>query len=214
MDRGYQDDVSILDTGKMDWLAKIQKKEIKLSRRLVTSLEGLLTYLAAVIQYLKAPLGWLQRRVNAQRHGLEQWSEKFEQRFFAYWNYVMALLSKWNGSLSLLSGCWVDQVPDLNVVSDASCAVGFGAFCLERKEYGYGVWSDEEKAEAFRFESSSSTHLEVVAMCMAVLSFVPPHSSVRVLSDSTAAVAIMLKHYCKSSDDPKFANFVRLFMFK
>ena len=76
---------------RLKWLEQIRAKEIKLSRKLVVSLEGLLVYLAAVIHFLKAPLGWLQRRMLAQAKGTETWDERFTQRFYSYWNYVVAL---------------------------------------------------------------------------------------------------------------------------
>ena len=63
-------------------------------------------------------------------------------------------------------------------------------------------WENGQKEinEAMRDKAVSSTHLEVVAICRAIISLTPPNSHVNLLCDSQAAVYIMEKRYDRGSD--------------
>ena len=75
----------------------------KITKKFVRSVAGLLEFLAAVLPFLRAPLGWLHQRVAALEAGKEEFTPEFRARFVAYFNYIEALLKVWSGSASILS---------------------------------------------------------------------------------------------------------------
>ena len=60
-----------------------------------------LDFLAAMLPFLRAPMGWLHKRVAAMEAGEEVFNPAFQLRFQAYFNYIEALLSDWSGSASI-----------------------------------------------------------------------------------------------------------------
>ena len=53
---------------------------------------------------------------------------------------------------------------------------------------------------AMRRVDASSTHLEVLAVCMAIRAFAKPNTAVLINCDSKAAVFTLIKRYCKTSE--------------
>eukprot|EP00456_Euglypha_rotunda_P039554 TRINITY_DN3047_c1_g1_i2.p1 TRINITY_DN3047_c1_g1~~TRINITY_DN3047_c1_g1_i2.p1 ORF type:complete len:731 (+),score=66.72 TRINITY_DN3047_c1_g1_i2:296-2194(+) len=183
------------------WIKKIlEENSKKITKTVVRSVVGLLEFVAAVLPFLRAPLGWLQKRSNALEAGKEIINEEFMLRFRAYFNYIEALLRDWSGSASILAPFALTSNPDLVIYSDASGEFGYGAIEVNTKSFGCGVWTDEEISAATRQKAVSSTQLEIMAMVKAIKTFARPKCTCHVFADSAAAVFIMQKRYDKNGE--------------
>ena len=161
---------------------------------------GLLEFLAAVLPFLRAPLGWLHQRLAAFEAGKEVFSDSFRARFGVYFEYIGALLHDWSGSASILASFGSSSLPDVTIYSDASGDFGYGALEMKTMLYGSGVWTNEEIAAATRQKAVSSTHLEVLAIIKAVKTFAKPNTTVQVFADSAAAIFVLQKRYDRKSE--------------
>jgi len=57
---------------RMEWLKEILKYQKKnITTKLVRSVTGILEFLASVLTFLRAPLGWIHRRQAAHARGTE-----------------------------------------------------------------------------------------------------------------------------------------------
>jgi ribonuclease HI len=111
----------------------------------------------------------------------------------------MATLDGWKGSASILASV-ARRDPDIIIYSDASGDIGFGMIEIKQRLFGMGKWNPSEKKTAMRKTTVSSTYLEILAICKAILSFAPANSHVHVRSDSQTAIFIMEKRYDRNSD--------------
>ena len=153
---------------RLSWIKDILKGDPrKVTKKFVRSVAGLLEFLAAVLPFLRAPLGWLHQRLAAFEAGKEVFSASFRVRFGTYFEYIGALLHDWSGSASILSSFASSSSPDLVIYSDASGEVGFGALEIMTRSYGCGI----EIADATRAKAVSSTYVEVLAIIRAVKTF-------------------------------------------
>lgn len=185
---------------RLQWIRKIiDNGSFQVTRKLVQSVTGLLEFLAAVLPFLRAPLGWLQKRNTEQVADKDMCNDDFKHRFQSYFRYIEALMHDWKGSASIYAPLTV-ETPDLVVYSDASGEIGFGAIEVNSKSYFHGKWSTEEVLVATRSKAVSSTHLEILAIIKAVKTFAKPFKSVQVFADSAAAIYILQKRYDRSSD--------------
>ena len=185
---------------RLRWIKDILKGDPKkITKKFVRSVAGLLEFLAAVLPFLRAPLGWLHQRVAAFEAGKEDFTAEFRVRFAVYFNYIEALLKDWSGSASIRSFA-SSSSPDLVIYSDASGDFGFGALEVTSKSYGCGIWTDEEIAAATRTKAVSSTHLEVLAIIKAIKTFAKPDCMVQVFADSAAAIYVLQKRYDRKSE--------------
>ena len=186
---------------RLSWIKDILKGDPrKVTKKFVRSVAGLLEFLAAVLPFLRAPLGWLHQRLAAFEAGKEVFSASFRVRFGTYFEYIGALLHDWSGSASILSSFASSSSPDLVIYSDASGEVGFGALEMMTRSYGCGIWTEEEIADATRAKAVSSTYLEVLAIIRAVKTFAKPDSTIEVFADSAAAIFILQKRYDRKSE--------------
>ena len=184
---------------RKEWIKEILAMESKkITTKLILSITGVLEFLAAVLPFLRAPLGWLRKRKVAQERGSERCDESFLTRFRTYLRYLIATLNGWKWATSIEASLVCNEA-DAIIVSDASGDVGFGMLELKKKLFGMGKWSQKE-ISAMRDKAVSSTHLEVVAICRAIVSLAPPNSHVKLICDSQAAVFIMEKRYDRSSE--------------
>lgn len=189
--------VSILDERKA-WIEEQFQcaREVDSSR--LSSIVGVFEFLATVLVFLKAPLGWLRHRQVESERGDLVIDGPFQGRFIAYLTYVKRLLSEWNGSVPI-----VPLSPDSNCIIfvDASGTVGRGAICERSREFAWASWSSCELASASRKKGVSSAGLELLNAANAVCTFAKAGDSVVVYSDSSAAVAIGNKKYSRSDED-------------
>src|SRR5690606_37301665 len=101
---------------RFTWLQSIiTQHSASISRKLIKSTIGVFEFLASVLTFLRAPLGWLQRRVS-----------------------------------------------------------GYGCINATTKLYGLSTWDAPVLQCAFRIKTISSTHLEIFAICSAILSLAKP----------------------------------------
>jgi ribonuclease HI len=185
---------------RLKWIRDVIVEDVgKISPKLVQSVTGLLEYLAAVLPFLRAPLGWLQRRAAAQEAGRELCDDEFRIRFTSYFKYIEDLLHDWNGSTSVYASVSTNN-PDIIIYSDASGECGFGAIEVISHSFTYGKWSADEFKLAMRVASISSTHMEIMAIVKAVKTFAKRNSAVHVFADSAAAIYVLSKRYDKKSD--------------
>ena len=130
--------------------------------------------------------------------GTECCNEEFIGRFKSYMKYIWATLSDWNGTAPIRSMNF--KCPDQVIYADASGTVGFGAIETSSKQYTHGVWTEEDIDESFRVKATSSTLLEIHAICLAIKTLARINSHIQVYSDSMTAVLVLQKRYCRSSD--------------
>lgn len=185
---------------RLAWVQEIIKNDCKsITREFVQSIVGLLRFLATVLPFLRAPLGWLQMRDTEQEAGREECNDDFRNRFKSYFKYISALLTDWKGSASIYASVACGP-PDLIIYSDASGDTGYGALDYYSKRFIRGIWSRSELLSATRVNSVSSTHLEILAMTKAIRTFALRNSAIQIFSDSLAAICIMQKRYDRNSD--------------
>lgn len=178
-------------------IAKLRGRDI--TARTCQSVAGVMEFLASVLTFLKAPAGWMQKRATEIVNGNEECNDDFRQRFSYYMVYVCGVLEGWNGTTPIRRLDW--GTPDLEIYADASGTHGFGAIATGAKVFTMGKWTGEEMAQAFILKASSSTYLEVMAICIAIATFAGANSRISVTSDSQSAIYILQKKYCKGSDD-------------
>lgn len=185
---------------RLQWIRDILRSGIKgITLKVIKSVTGLLEYLAAVLPFLRAPLGWLQKREAAQTAGVEDCDDDFKARFVSYFNYIEVLLRDWNGSTSVFASLSTDN-PDVVIYSDASSEYGYGMLEARSRCFGFGLWTANELRLAERGKSISSTHLEIMAITKAICTFAKSCQAVQVFTDSAAAAFILQKRYDKKSD--------------
>jgi len=185
---------------RLNWLNQIISDPLqKISNKIIQSITGVLEFLASVLPFLRAPLGWLHRRHSQREKGLESINERFKVRFRAYLKFIYDTLREWKGTASILSSFNIEQA-DIVIYTDASGEIGYGAIELKTKRFGQGKWSKEELKLAQRRNSTSSTYLEIRAICKAIASFAQPNACIHIHSDSMAAVFILKRRYDKNSD--------------
>jgi ribonuclease HI len=185
---------------RMDWIRSILNSGSKtITRKVIQSVTGILEFLAAVLPFLRAPLGWLQKRNTAQESGAEKCDENFKSRFKYYFHYIEALLYDWQGTASMYASLSTED-PDAIIYSDASGDVGYGAIEMKSQRFGHDIWSLDELKSAQRRSSVSSTHLEVAAIMKAIRTFAKPFQAVQIYADSAAAIFILQKRYDRHSD--------------
>ena len=185
---------------RFEWIQHIiSQKDTKINPKLINSVVGVLTFLATMLPFLKAPLGWLQRRMNKLDNGEEICSPDFIQRFKSFMVYMFKLLNDWKGTASIHDAISTDN-PQFQLYSDASGEIGYGFMELSTKTYSYGRWTPKEMEDAKRCLSVSSTHLEILAVAKALMTLIPRRSSVIVRCDSQAAMYTLERRYCKGSD--------------
>jgi len=134
-----------------------------------------------------------------QRRRWARCNDDFRLRFQYYFDYIKSLLHDWRGSASIYASLQADH-PDAIIYSDASGEVGYGALEVKTRKFMKGVWTDKEMSSAQRLHSTSSTHLEILAMVKAIRTFARPYQSIRIFADSAAAVFILQKRYDRNSD--------------
>ena len=133
---------------RLQWIRDVLRDDNKrISVKLVQSVVGLLEFLASVLPFLRAPLGWLQHRASAQVAERELCNDEFKLRFKSYFRYIDALVRDWSGSASIYASV-ITTSPDIVIFSDASGDIGFGAIEAKSTCYGYGTWTPTELIEA------------------------------------------------------------------
>lgn len=167
------------------------------SQRLLSAV-GVFEFLAAVLFFLKAPLGWLRHRQIELERGTLVFDGVFRDRLASYLKYVKRLLREWKGSVPIIA---LPSSSDRLIFVDASGTEGRGAVCMESKSFAYQLWESCELKSATRAKAVSSAGLELLNAASAVCTFAVPNSSVIVFSDSAAAVAIGNKKYSRSDSD-------------
>ena len=185
---------------RFEWIQTIiSQHDTKINPKLINSVVGVLTFLATMLPFLKAPLGWLQRRMNKLDNGDEICSPEFIQRFKSFMVYMFKLLHDWKGTASIYDAISTTN-PQFQLYSDASGEIGYGFMELSTKSYSYGRWAPKELDDAKRCSAVSSTHLEILAVAKALLTLIPDRASVIVHCDSQAAMFTLERRYCKGSD--------------
>ena len=182
---------------RMAWLRSVTRGEIVWKPKLLASLVGVLEFLASVLPYVRAPLGWLQKRAVAIEQGNEKLDLPFRLQFQTYWRYVDRLIQDWDGTAPIRDEGKASTDPDLIIFADASGEVGYGAVEVNRRLYGYGVWGDLDFRSAMRQMTTSSTHFEILSICMAIRSFATPGSAIQINCDSQPAIFTLIKNIVK-----------------
>ena len=173
---------------RFEWIQTIiAQRDTKVTPKLINSVVGVLTFLATMLPFLKAPLGWLQRRMNKLDNGDESCSPEFIQRFKSFMVYMFKLLHDWKGTASIYDAMSTAD-PQFKLYSDASGDIGYGFMELSSKTYSYGRWTTKDLDEAKRCSAVSSTHLEILAVAKAIMTLIPRRSAVVVHCDSQAAM--------------------------
>ena len=105
---------------------------------MLQSSAGVLEFLAQGLPFLKAPLGWLHRKIANYKALSTEGLDDLKDRFIHYIEYVQKLLEDWKGSASIHIATSTTQ-PDMTIYSDASGSKGFGYLDLNSLQYGFGV---------------------------------------------------------------------------
>ena len=79
--------------------------------------------------------------------------------------YMNKTLHDWEGSIKISDILMPETTPDAIIYSDASGITGYGCMCTTVQQYGYSLWDCKTLSSAFRSKSTSSTHLEIHAVC-------------------------------------------------
>src|SRR5690606_4978463 len=101
--------------------------------------------------------------------------------------YIQQLIKYWNGEAAIKNPD--DSFINSTLISDASGTIGFGAINPESKTYIHDKWTVDEIKQAQRQSATSSTHLEILAICKGIRSLIKPNSSLQVISDSQTALS-------------------------
>jgi len=185
---------------RLEWLKQITNiTSQKINIKMIQSITGVLEFLASVLPFLRAPLGWLHKRHAEREKGTESINEEFKNRFRDYLKFIYHTTKDWKGTSSILSSFNTNKA-NMMIYTDASGEIGYGAMEVNTRRFGRGIWNKEELITARRKNSISSTHLEIRAICKAIASFAQPNSCIHIYSDSMAAIFILKKRYDKNSD--------------
>ena len=114
---------------------------------MLQSSAGVLEFLAQGLPFLRAPLGWLHRKIAGHKALSDEDQSSLKHRFIHYMQYVQKLLKDWNGSASIYIATNTTK-PDMILYSDASGNKGFGHLDIHSLHYATGV------------KKISKTHLE------------------------------------------------------
>jgi hypothetical protein len=186
---------------RLKWIKKIiTSTNETITPKFVKSIAGVLEFLASALPYLRAPMGWLQKRSSGLANGSEDCNKEFKIRFKRYLVYIQSLMQDWNGQAPIRDACKAETNPDTIIYADASGDIGYGALETTKLEYAFDLWRSDEIDQAMRVSSTSSTHLEILCICKAVITFVLPQTCARIHCDSQAAIFALKKRYCHSSD--------------
>lgn len=186
---------------RLAWLKTTMMSKVKVSRKFIATITGILEFLSTVLPFLRAPLGWIRRRANEQDAGRESCDDLFSKRFLFYWRYIQKITNKWQGKANIQRISKAEEKPDVHLYCDASGEIGFGAINQQKQTFIKGLWSNDEKQSAQREKSVSSTHLEILCICKSIRSLIESKESVKIHCDSISAVWVLTKRYCKHSDD-------------
>jgi ribonuclease HI len=168
--------------------------------KMLQSSAGVLEFLAQGLPFLKAPLGWLHRKIANYKALSTEGLDDLKDRFIHYMRYVQKLLEDWNGSASIYIATSTTQ-PDMIIYSDASGSKGFGYLDLNSLQYGFGKWSQKDLKQAHRESKTSSTFLEILAIAIAIKSLGKKNTAVEIICDSQPAVFALERRYYKGAID-------------
>ena len=155
--------------------------------------------LAQGLPFLKAPLGWLHRKIANYKALSTEGLDDLKDRFIHYIEYVQKLLEDWKGSASIHATSTTQ--PDMTIYSDASGSKGFGYLDLNSLQYGFGKWSQKDLKQAHRESKTSSTFLEILAIGLAIKSLGKKNTAVEIICDSQPAVFALERRYYKGAID-------------
>eukprot|EP00456_Euglypha_rotunda_P068685 TRINITY_DN6005_c0_g1_i3.p1 TRINITY_DN6005_c0_g1~~TRINITY_DN6005_c0_g1_i3.p1 ORF type:complete len:297 (-),score=1.12 TRINITY_DN6005_c0_g1_i3:578-1354(-) len=111
---------------RLKWVKDVIKStDVSINSKFIRSVTGVLEFLASALPFLRAPLGWLQKRSTAIVNGSEQCSQDFKIRFKKYMRYVQSLLGDWNGRALIRDTNKAVSDPDMCIYADASGEIGY-----------------------------------------------------------------------------------------
>src|ERR1700722_11381156 len=168
------------------------------SLKTLQSSAGVLEFLAQGLPFLRAPLGWLHRKIANYRALSTQDLDSLKHRFIHYMGYVRSLLDDWNGSASIYIATDTTK-PDMVIYSDASGTKGFGYLDIKSRQYGLGKWSQLDLKNAHRESETSSTFLEILAMAIAIRSLAKDNTALEIFCDSKPALFALERRYYRGA---------------
>src|ERR1700722_4261314 len=161
---------------------------------------GVLEFLAQGLPFLRAPLGWLHRKIANYQALSTQDLDNLQHRFIHYMGYVRSLLDDWDGSASIYIATNTTK-PDMVIYSDASGTKGFGYLDFKSRHYGLGRWSQTDLKNAHRHSESSSTFLEILAMAIAIRSLGKENTAIEINCDSKPALFALERRYYRGAQE-------------
>src|SRR5207248_11438016 len=128
---------------RRQWADNIIKSKPKsCNLKILQSSAGVLEFLAQGLPFLRAPLGWLHRKIANYTTLPTEDLASLKDRFVHYMAYVQKLLDDWDGSASVYIATNTNK-PDQVIYSDASGNKGFGYFDVRTLHYGLGMWNQK-----------------------------------------------------------------------
>lgn len=120
------------------------------------------------------------------------------------------LLLEWEGTRDLWD--WEVAKVTCNILGDAS-EWGFGAYCIEAKQYYYRAWTEAEKAECFRGARHSLMQMEARVAVVSICTWrsFAKRKKVALFTDNEWAKDHLTAGYCKQKDCQKT---IRAFWFE
>jgi hypothetical protein len=168
----------------------------------LSSLIGLLLYLAQIVKSVKSTTAWLiQKKTNMSRSTTTQAKRSSRLLFALNRDYILA---GWNGIADIYDMTW-STGPDLTVICDVAIDIPFpkagsfgkGAYTMPEGKWVASPWTTEEAEEGKRELSTSSTHLELANMLESVVYFAKSKQKVLCITDNLSSFIIARDRYSK-----------------
>lgn len=183
------------------WKSKISASVSELS-----SLIGLLIFLAQIIGGIKATIGILILERTALARRAKTTFTVSERIRFAV-THIAFVLERWRGTARIFDRCWHNSKADLTIYCDIAKdkdpspdSFGKGAFSIPKLQWFSEKWTEQELKEAMRKSAHSTAHLELLNMLDAVLRFAGVGQKVLCCCDNKAAVAIARARYSETAN--------------
>lgn len=186
---------------RMEWLDEQLKGIHRISLKAISSMVGTFEFLAAVLTFLKAPLGWLRHREIELEQGISSIDNVMVDRVSSYLGYMKKLMHQWGGQVKITKSKSAGSEAGCVLFVDASGTQGRGAISLHDKAFAMETWAHSDIVSATRLKGVSSAALELLNAGSAICTFAQPGDTAVVFSDSSAAVAMANKKYGRAEGD-------------
>lgn len=184
---------------RLKWVNDLITEASNVTFSALESIVGVFEFLAAILTFLKAPLGWLRRKLIKFNQDSKIIQPIFIQRFKSYLRYITLLIKNWDG-MAPINNATRDGPATKVIAVDASGNLGRGAICMTTGDFAQQMWSKVELREATRKKAVSSTSLELLNAAAAVCTFSQEGDKVLLFCDSIPAVTTLIKKYSRASD--------------